>query len=217
MYEQKHGLGWSDIADYPACGNIPGGGVERCFLDHVPSDLAIAQYNGCVRLGTSCRTTSGNAGYRWCCPPFTMQSVPAGGDTARTLLCQSSRQARGAMQTDRERALWDVQNRLCELGLDPGPVSGRWGSPSFTPAVRAFQVNSRITATGTPDEVTLRAMGFSSLDVARMATLVGPPASFTSGFRTGDSGALMLPLLIAGSLAAGGLLLFGVHKFTEKR
>jgi hypothetical protein len=120
------------------------------------------------------------------------------------------------MRTDRERAMWDVQNRLCERGLDPGPVNGQWGSPSFEPAVRAFQTNARITATGSLDPVTLRAMGFGALDVARMATLVGPPSPFTAGFQQ-PGASIVMPLLIVGSLAAGGILLYGVHKFTTRR
>lgn len=167
------GMGYSDIQGYPSCRDLPGGGVQRCFVQ-ADADIQAARHNGCVEIlrgTTTCQTVAGGelggrAGRRWCCPPQAMvhpsQSAPY------RLICQYDREARSAMRNAGEQAVWDVQNRLCALGIDPGPVDGRTTSSWFAPAIRAFQYREGLPETGELTPATLRQLGFS--DAANMAT-----------------------------------------------
>lgn len=54
----------------------------------------------------------------------------------------------------REGMLSALQVRLVELGMYSGPVDGQW-TTSLAAAVKTFQMNKNITATGLPDLATL--------------------------------------------------------------
>lgn len=55
----------------------------------------------------------------------------------------------------------DVQQTLSDRGYDPGKVDGRWG-PHTTAALRNFQHDQNLRASGRPDSQTLAALGVES-------------------------------------------------------
>ena len=157
------GMGYSDIQGYPSCSDLPGGGVQRCFIRN-DADTRAARHNGCVEIlrgERNCQTTGGRAGARWCCPTEAMQDPST--SAPRRLICQYDREPRAALQSAGERAVWDVQNRLCTMMIDPGPLNGRTNSSWFAPAVRAFQYREGLPETGELTAATLRQLGFSDV------------------------------------------------------
>ena len=65
---------------------------------------------------------------------------------------------REAKKTAASRDLMQVQGRLKELGHDPGPIDGRFGLQTRT-ALKSFQTDYGLTATGAIDTETRAALG----------------------------------------------------------
>jgi peptidoglycan hydrolase-like protein with peptidoglycan-binding domain len=59
--------------------------------------------------------------------------------------------------TDPTMSLLDMQRRLTELGYKPGPVDGKPGQRT-TNALKKFQREHKLPATGTLDVATIRAL-----------------------------------------------------------
>jgi peptidoglycan hydrolase-like protein with peptidoglycan-binding domain len=59
-----------------------------------------------------------------------------------------------------DQSLADLQQRLVELGYDPGPVDGLPGSRT-TNALRQLQEDSGLEVTGTPDQMLVALRGYS--------------------------------------------------------
>jgi hypothetical protein len=212
MYEYAaSGLGWSDIADYPACRQYPGGGVQKCFINS-PGDRAVANRFNCIKIETpgaetSCDTTGGSRGERWCCPNIDMRTAQP-----LTVVCEGERVSKDILTTDEERMLWEVQDRLCRQGLDPGSVDGTRRYPNMLiGAIKAFQVNYNLPETGNLDDVTLYHLGFTASQVRQMSQALAERRRWVP--REAQSIA-WLP--IAGILVAGGFLAYAVHKFIKR-
>jgi len=211
-------LGWSDIEGYPACNEQPGGGVKRCFLDTAGDILEAARQKG-FKLNERCLTTGGNQGWAYCCPSG---AAPKAGSYP-ILMCQRNVTPRSQMANEQQRVMWDIQSKLCEYPneLDSGPINGRLENPSFQPAIRAFQARRGIGMTGSVNEATLRALGFSSSQAVSMMhtlraqapTLIDDSAGGAAIFSASD-----LPWgLIAGSLAATTFAFWAISKYFSRR
>lgn len=219
MYEyvpakySREGLGWSDIEGFPTCQHYPGGGTQRCFVENA-ADRAKAERFHCIRMErptdeTVCTTTDGTAGRRWCCPSIEMR----GDAVPPRLVCERGRVDRATLLTEEERSLWDVQNALCGLGLDPGPVDGRRVAPvALRTAIKSFQYNSMLDDTGELDDVTLRRLGFSGTRLLEMRRQLAP----TPG-RFAVAGAEVSWLPIVGFLAAGGFLAYVGYRYVTQK
>jgi len=195
MYERAVGMGFSDIEGFPSCPEHPGGGVQKCFTSN-PADVVAAISMDCLSLREPCVTTSGNAGTKHCCP-----SGPPGFVLDKR--CYREVVPRASMASDSERALWDIQKRLCELGVDSGRVDGQPMSASLGPALRAYQARQGLPQTGRADPGTLRAMGFHAqraLEISGLATRT--PAG------RGAPGMGASWMLLLGFMGAAGLLYF---------
>ena len=104
-----------------------------------------------------------------------------------------------------------IQMQLCSLGHDVGPVTGTTSHAMFRPAVRSFQRTEGLPVTGRLDIVSLVAMGFSAADAEAMASRLReePPGGPTP---------TSLPwALIVGSLAASGLLMYGLFVYMKRK
>lgn len=66
-----------------------------------------------------------------------------------------SRQQAGALSANQVR---DLQQELSSRGYDPGEVDGQWG-PRTRQALRQFQQDQNLAASGRPDQRTLTALG----------------------------------------------------------
>lgn len=212
MYEYtKRGMGWSDISGYPSCAAITGGGIKRCFTIE-DADVRCANSCGCHRTTESCRTSSGNAGFAWCCPRDCPNPNAAPGQgcvsASRNLICDLNRVNRNTMTTDRERAVWDIKNKLCIERFDPGNLNGSYDRMT-SEALIAVQARNRIPQTGEADAVTLRLLGFSASDAQRLANALAEPETVVPP--------VQLPWgLIAASSVASVFMLYAVWQFTKR-
>jgi peptidoglycan hydrolase-like protein with peptidoglycan-binding domain len=105
-----------------------------------------------------------------------------------------------------------VQNKLCQLGIDPGPVDGTENSTKYRPAIRAFQSRQNIPVTGNPDAVTLQAM---DLDNAQSLAAAIGGGSLIPGVGVGTTS--LLPYLMVGAFGLSGMFLFyAVRKYKRQ-
>jgi len=100
-----------------------------------------------------------------------------------------------------------VQNKLCQLGIDPGPVDGTENDQRYRSAIRAFQLRNSIPVTGEPDAVTLRAMGLEN--APSLAAAIGA-SSISPSFDFGTTN--LLPFLMIGAFGLSGMFLFYAMK-----
>lgn len=232
MSYEKLGLGWSDMPQtegtwpfqrttFPTCEQVTGRGIKKCFTS-TPDDIRCAQYSGCQNLHETCRTVSGTQGTAWCCPhdrpppPHVAPCIPSGvqpGAIAQTLVCRRQHVPFGTLRDARSRSIWTVQNKLCQLGIDPGPVDGTENNIAYRPAIRAFQARNNLPQTGEPDATTLRAMGLTNAQALANA-IAGrelPP-----GVGTGLPS--MLPYMLLGGFGLSGVFLFyALKKYKRSR
>jgi hypothetical protein len=115
-----------------------------------------------------------------------------------------------------EQAVWDAQNRLCALGIDPGPVDGRTTSSWFAPAVSAFQYREGLPENGELTIATLRQLGFSN--ASSMAEAIGGErlTPYEYGRRTFSQGAFAWGPLIGVSIASIALAT-GLYVYLTRR
>lgn len=193
MYERGKGLGWSQIEGYPTCDQVAGGGTKRCFLP-TTEDEQCAQYSGCINLNESCRTTSGGIGRTWCCPPNLPpppweRCIPEGVDPTqprRQMICRQQEVSFDTLHDTRRRAIWRVQNKLCQLGVDPGPVDGQGTNSMYRIAIRQYQSINNLPQTGEVSTAMLSSMGFSASDASEIESgLNSGPLPTGSGLSDG--------------------------------
>jgi peptidoglycan hydrolase-like protein with peptidoglycan-binding domain len=129
-------------------------------------------------------------------------------------LCQyDSGVALDSLDDDYNRAIFRIQRALCSLGFDPGPITGQITvatRPTFDATIRRFQREYQLEQTGTPDRLTLRAMGFPASEVDQLADLLlrrgREPLPGAPSIGVG----VILPVLAV--LATGGALAFVAAK-----
>lgn len=78
---------------------------------------------------------------------------------------QPAAQGGSAPDAKDQRLVRKVQQELKAEGIDPGPIDGLWG-PKTSRAVRQFQKEARIDASGQLDARTLSALGIAAGDTA---------------------------------------------------
>jgi len=123
--------------------------------------------------------------------------------------CDMIRTPRSEMVGDEARATWDVQEKLCTLGIDPGPIDGREHTTSYIEAIRSFQARNGLPQTGAPDRTTLYRMGFSQVEANRISGAVIP---------SGGGGGVALPWgAIIGSTLAASFLMVGAWMYVKRR
>jgi len=78
-----------------------------------------------------------------------------------------------------DQSVYQIQQRLLELGYDPGPVDGVWGQKTKS-ALIEYQTTQKLSVTGEPDEPTRERLG---------VTEAPKPIKKQSGYtiRKGDS------------------------------
>lgn len=144
MYEYLKpmgGLGWSDYlvdGEYQECGQVVGG-IKKCFTT-TAADETCAQNSGCFQLSDRCSTTSGGAGFAWCCPrhlppPPGMPCLPQ----STEMVCHLHETRCSDFTNDSEYATCRIQKALCDLGVDPGPIDGQGSSDMYRIAIRMFK------------------------------------------------------------------------------
>lgn len=229
MSYERNGLGWSDIpittgwlfkeTTYPECGEIQPRGIKKCFVMDHPDDVRCAQYSGCINLDEDCETVSGRSGKAHCCPPDKpppppAECIPPGtrpGVTAQGLLCRFQHVPFNSLGNDvRARATWTIQNKLCQIGIDPGPVDGTENNDRYRQAIREFQARRGLPVTGETDAVTLRAMGLENAQSISSSLL--PDVIGDSGMPN------ILPFVMVGAFGLSGIFLtFALMKFKRSR
>jgi hypothetical protein len=196
--------------------------VDMAWVNQrVGSSSRCTQYRNMFNGVEACTTTSGNPGTMYCCKQLTASQeamVDAGvdpyapvpttpGGAAAAVICTSQRTPRDAMPNDRQRAVWDVKDALCRVGVlsvDPGPVNGEI-TDRLASAIRRFQTDNGLSpVNGRVSASTLSSLGFTWLQAQRIlgalrGTFVGPQSSLTD---------LLIPLVIVGGLGVGGFALY---------
>ena len=206
MYEYRKGMGWSDLPNYPACGEISGGGIKRCFTSS-QGDVDCAQGCGCRSTSTTCRTTGGSAGTAYCCPRDCPTPEHGCVPQTRNLICDLTRVDINALVDSRSRAVWRLKNNLCARRIDPGAVNGV-SDARLSEALSAFQSREGLPATGQADAQTLYRLGFTAAEAQQYSSAV---------VGTGQVSQLQLPwALIAASSAASMFMIYAVWKFTRR-
>jgi hypothetical protein len=118
------------------------------------------------------------------------------------------------MRTDTQRALWDVQARLCEI-RDPGPVDGTARHSSFVGAIRHVQRERGLPITGMLDAVTLRTIGFSTAEAQQIAGLV---ARTSVGTMPDTPPSLSYnPMLILGGVGSAAFFAYATWRYMRRR
>jgi hypothetical protein len=208
MYEfGVRGLGWSDLTGYPACEEITGGGIKRCFTSS-SGDRSCTQSCGCVDLHETCTTASGSGGTAWCCPrdcPTT-----SGGCTPRTrnLICDLSRVDIGSLTDARSRATWTLKNRLCAQRIDPGAVNGTTDQ-RLVEALRTFQTRQGLPVTGQADAATLYQLGFTAAEAQQYSATISQPVA--------NIQPIQLPWLLIGATSVASLfMMYAVWRYRKR-
>lgn len=235
MYESDRGMGYSPAPGYVrattpgACG----AGASVYCVSNLPEDVAwrsMTRPDGrpqCQPVhmgiwGRSCRTTDRNEGQYYCCydiaPSLSTAEQIAWaeeeGVPLTTRRCERDRVNRGLMRNESQRAIWDIQERLCSQGLDPGPVSGVV-TRTLVDRVRGVQRERGITVNGQVDAVTAQAIGFGASEAQRIAAAVA-----RSGIGTSPDEPPPLafnPWLFAAAAAAAGFLGFAYYQYAKAR
>lgn len=208
MYEfGVKGLGWSDLPGYPACEDITGGGIKRCFTSN-PGDQSCARSCGCRQTQESCTTASGSGGTRWCCP----RNCPttSGGCTPPTqnLICDLNRVDISSLTDTRSRAIWTLKNRLCSQRIDPGAINGTQDQ-RLVEALRTFQTRQGLPVTGQADAATLYQLGFSAADAQQYSTMISQPLASIQQ--------IQLPWLLIGATSVASLfMMYAVWRFRKR-
>lgn len=214
MYEfpKDRGMGWSYVNGYPSCQDFPGGGVQGCFINE--TEDALAERNGCIVLEnptgsreTLCRTTVGSEGRRWCCPTTPRVEWGGPGGHPYQYVCQTSRVARSSLTSPGLQAVYDAQERLCTLRIDPGRIDGNASKTMTQNAIKAYQYRAGLPQTGRFDDVTLRSLGFSN--ASQMAVSIAPTTQTDFERDRGNLNPEPTNWLLVGGVVVGSLVLAG--------
>jgi peptidoglycan hydrolase-like protein with peptidoglycan-binding domain len=138
-------------------------------------------------------------------------SGPAETEAGAGVVCSAQRVNRTQMTNARQRAVWDVKDRLCCAGgaTDPGPINGEITS-TLQSAIQRFQRDNGLDVTGRLDSSTLSSLGFSwfaaqGIANALKGTVVGPETSITD---------VVIPVLVIGGIGIGGF--FAYKRFIRR-
>lgn len=215
---------------------VPAGMQAMCVTSS-PSDLAWAnaragsttrctQQRNLLGMPISCTTESDNPGSVYNCHQFTAEqetlfragmdpfaaTPTTGTGVAAAVVCAQQRSDRRDMANAQRRAVWDVQDSLCRLGVlatDPGPVNGMITNALQT-AIRRFQGDHGLDATGRLDASTLSSLGFSWFEVQQISTAlkgtaIGPEATVLD---------VVIPIVVIGGIGIGGF--FAYKRFIRR-
>lgn len=174
-------LGWNDVAVTYGCSS-------RRAVCGVPSaEGAWLESGGCVRqTGLDCRTTAGNDGEIYCCPPnFPLQPVTSTPTSTSTTSTSASTfkdpgllegggwgvgigggegttqpfGACGARTVPGGTTYWrGIQEILCARGINPGPIDGIYG-PQTAQGIKNYQASVGLPQTGIIDSATASRLG----------------------------------------------------------
>ena len=222
MYERT-GMGFSEIPWYSLDAISCGGGRFDACVTATPEDQEWARQHGCEEMHMlltgntrECTTDDRNQGVVHCCHRgFTAEQLEVQDERARAGIAEGVRMCVAQprlyerdMRNDRQRALLRLQERLCELGFDPGQINGDDHGTHLPEAVRGFQRREGLSETGRVDAETIAAMDFRG---AAAASIESGLLNTRVSDRRQDAGLRTLPLLIAGTLGLG-LLGFIAYK-----
>jgi hypothetical protein len=110
-------------------------------------------------------------------------------------------------QYDSGVSLTDLEDELCSVGFDPGPITGRLTATTrqtYQDTIRRFQREYGLEETGREDRLTLRALGFPASEVDAVAEALERRGRERLGPDLGTG--TLLPVVAV--LAAGGALAF---------
>jgi peptidoglycan hydrolase-like protein with peptidoglycan-binding domain len=111
------------------------------------------------------------------------------------------------LEDDYQRGVFRVQQALCSVGFDPGPITGRLTATTrqtYQDTIRRFQREYGLEETGREDRLTLRALGFPASEVDAVAEALERRGRERLGPDLGTG--TLLPVVAV--LAAGGALAF---------
>lgn len=223
MYERNGGgMGWSEIPWYSSAAVVcGGGGFDACITGH-PRDREWSRLHGCEEasswfgIGGSrrCTTGDGNPGTVHCCHEGVIPEEIQRQDEAAEYgvapgqrVCEARRVLRGQMRNDRQMAVWSIQDRLCQMDFDPGPINGTTQSPMLLSAIHQLQRRNQIPE-GPIDAATLIIMALpQSIESTVALTSIG---------RTGAAVAQANVGVIAAAVGAAGFLGFGVWQYMKR-
>jgi hypothetical protein len=129
-------------------------------------------------------------------------------------VCEVQRFDRAQLRNEAQRATWDIQDKLCQLRMDPGPVSGNPADRSLGAVIESFQRQRGLPTTGQVDAVTARAMGFSTADATRIASAVMRTSIGTEP-GTETMARFSTPVVVA-SLGAAAFLAFATYSYVKR-
>jgi hypothetical protein len=190
------GMGWSELPWYYLSTNLscPGGSIGACVTSD-PVDQAWArarvgtgtrctQVRNALNTSVGCTTRGNNPGTAHCCRQLTsyQETLVAAGVNPYAVgsgatICSTQRVTRDSLGNAQQRAVWDVQEKLCAGGqaTDPGPVNGVIND-RLREALRQFQRSHSLTVNGQVDAATASALGFSTAEaLAINVALAGTP------------------------------------------
>jgi hypothetical protein len=225
MYERKGGMGWSEIPWHSSSAVIcEGGTFDACVTDH-PDDQEWARLHNCEQASSwfgfggprRCTTAppNNNPGTVHCCHRGVIteeiqrrEELEQYGVAPGGRVCESRRTLRGNMRNDRQIAIWSIQDRLCRMGFDPGPVDGTTRSPMLLSAIHQLQRQNQIPE-GPIDQATLLIMG--------LPQGIESTVALTSIGRTGAATIPSSPGVIVAAIGAAGFLGYAIWQYAKKR
>lgn len=221
MYERV-GMGVSEIPWYSSSAVFCGGGMFDACVTSMPRDVEWARIHGCIpsrsffglRGPRQCSTSEGNPGTVQCCNRGVIREVQQQQEEAEQYgiqtgqrVCEQVRALRGQMRNEVQQAIWDIQDRLCQAGFNPGPVDGTTRSANLLNAIHDFQRQRQIPE-GPADAATLLEMGLQpNLESIIALTAIG---------RTGASVTQANFGVIAAAVGAAGFLGYAVWQYMKR-
>lgn len=229
MYERNGGMGWSEIPWHHLTQSFSctGGRFDACVTAD-PRDQEWARIHECEEMPAyffgapkQCTTapnregTGENPGTVHCCHRGVIteehqrrEEIAEYGVAQGHRVCEERRVLRGQMRNDRQRAIWSIQDRLCQMGFDPGPVNGTTQSAMLLGAIHELQRRNQIPE-GPVDAATLVIMGLPPAFESTIAlTLIG------------RTGAAVVPVnvgVVAAAVGAAGFLGFAAWQYVKRR
>ncbi len=207
MYEfGVKGLGWSDLPNYPTCGEITGGGIKRCFTSS-QGDQSCIRSCGCIDLHETCTTASSSGGTAWCCPRNCPTTSTGCTPPTQNLICDLNRVDISSLTSARAQAIWTLKNRLCSRRIDPGAINGTQDQ-RLVEALRTFQTREGLPVTGQADAATLYQLGFSAVEAQQYSTVIMQSVANIQPFQ--------LPwALIAATSVASLFMMYAVWRYRK--
>jgi hypothetical protein len=173
-------------------------------------------------LSSSCKTAGNRSGRLYCCLRTTLEPSAYEAMEQRIeeslqpgqRVCDVNRYSRDLLRNEAQRATWDIQDKLCQLGVDPGPVNGNASERTLAAAVRSYQRQMGLPTTGQVDAATASMMGFSASDSVRIAEAVLRTQIGTEPGTIAPP-SLSTPVLVA-SFGAAAFLAFAAYTYFKR-